>query len=180
MATRLTALAPTALLAALLLNPLLATPARATNFSALTQCTRAPVKAWMFFTVGHASLYRSDCHAPDPLAPPMRLAFGYNREVPGDAFGKSALAMIKRNVSATTFGQLEARINTFNSHYQTTTDGDLYTLDYDSDQSLVLKLNGTTLATERGAGFARAYFTIWFGDDPFSDELKKGLLPGSD
>ena len=169
----LIALAATLLLA----GTVLAGPARATNFDQLKQCSRAPVKAWMFFTVGHASLYRQNCDASDPLAPPLRLAFGYNRKVPGDAFAKSAKAMIKRNISEQEFDKLKSRIEAFDSHYQTTTDGDLYTLDYDTDQSLVLRLNGKVLATEQGADFAHAYFTIWFGKDPFSEDLKAGLLP---
>lgn len=179
MVKRSALIAPAALLAALVFNPLLAAPANATDFDSLTQCTKAPVKAWMFFTIGHASLYRADCQARDPLAPPLRLTFGYNRKVPGDAFGKSALAMIKRNISTANFNKLKDRIQAFDSHYQTTTDGDLYSLDYDSDQSLVLKLNGKTLATEHGADFAQTYFTIWFGKDPFSDDLKEELLPNS-
>ena len=166
--------------AVLLGTGVLAGPARATDFDHLNQCSRAPVKAWMFFTVGHASLYRQNCDAKNPLSPPLRLAFGYNRKVPGDAFAKSAKAMIKRNISDQEFDKLKGRIKAFDSHYQTTTDGDLYTLDYDTDQSLVLRLNGKVLATEKGADFAHAYFTIWFGKDPFSEDLKQGLLAHQD
>ncbi len=149
------------------------------DFDHLQRCSSSKVKALKFFTVGKASLFRQDCAATDPLAPPLRLAFGYNRAVPGDAFAKSARAMIKRNLNDTDWHALKARIDAFNQHYRTTRDGDLYTLDYHQDQSLVLKLNGETLAEEQGKAFARAYFTIWFGDDPYSEDLKQALLPDS-
>jgi len=154
--------------------------AGAGDFQAMSQCSTANVKALKFFNVGQASLYRQDCGARDPLAPPMRLAFGYNREVPGDAFAKAARKMIERNLSESDFAQLEKRIDAFNSHYRTTRDGDRYTLDYDRDQSMVLRLNGEKLAAEQGKTFAQAYFSIWFGDDPYSDNLKEALLSTGD
>ena len=41
---------------------------------------------------------------------------------------------------------------------------------------MVLRLNGEKLAEEQGEDFAQAYFSIWFGDDPYSDSLKEELL----
>ena len=160
----------------LLVIVVLGSGARAADFDGMTRCSSANVKALKVFNVGQASLFRADCAAADPLAPPMRLAFGYNREVPGDAFAKAARKMIERNVSEDTFEALKARIDAFNSQYQTTRDGDRYTLDYDDDQSMVLRLNGEKLAEEQGKDFAQAYFSIWFGDDPYSDDLKEELL----
>ena len=84
--------------------------------------------------------------------------------------------MIERNVGEDTFEALKERIDAFNSHYRTTRDGDRYTLDYNEDQSMVLRLNGEKLAEEQGEDFAQAYFSIWFGDDPYSDNLKEELL----
>lgn len=161
---------------ALLFALTLAGSANAADFDDMARCSSADVKALKVFNVGKASLFRADCSASDPLAPPMRLAFGYNREVPGDAFAKAARKMIERNVSEDTFESLKARIDAFNSHYRTTRDGDRYTLDYDQDQSVVLRLNGEKLAEEQGEAFAQAYFSIWFGEDPYSDDLKEELL----
>lgn len=161
---------------ALLLAVTVGSSASAADFDAMARCSSADVKALKVFNVGKASLFRTDCSAADPLTPPMRLAFGYNREVPGDAFAKAARKMIERNVSDATFDTLKERIDSFNSHYRTTRDGDRYTLDYDDDQSMVLRLNGEKLAEEQGRAFAQAYFSIWFGDDPYSDDLKEELL----
>jgi len=168
--------APLNLPLALLMAVTLGSSASAADFDNMARCSSADVKALKVFNVGKASLFRADCATAEPLAPPMRLAFGYNREVPGDAFAKAARKMIERNVSEDTFASLTSRIDRFNSHYRTTRDGDRYTLDYDEDQSLVLRLNGEKLAEEQGEAFAQAYFSIWFGDDPYSDNLKEELL----
>lgn len=122
---------------ALLVSVALGSGAHAADFEDMARCSSANVKALKVFNVGQASLFRADCSAADPLAPPMRLAFGYNR---------------------------------------TTRDGDRYTLDYDDDQSMVLRLNGEKLAEEQGEDFAQAYFSIWFGDDPYSDDLQEELF----
>lgn len=172
MAARASLILPLALLVPLTLG----SNASAADFDSMTRCSSAEVKALKVFNVGQASLFRADCDVVDPLAPPMRLAFGYNREVPGDAFAKAARKMIERNVAEDTFESLKSRIDSFNSHYRTTRDGDRYTLDYDEDQSLVLRLNGEKLAEEQGKAFAQAYFSIWFGEDPYSDDLKEELL----
>ncbi len=83
---------------ALLVSVALGSGAHAADFDDMARCSSADVKALKVFNVGQASLFRADCSAADPLAPPMRLAFGYNREVPGDAFAKAARKMIERNV----------------------------------------------------------------------------------
>ncbi len=168
--------APLSPLVPVLLGLALTGTGNAADFDAMARCSSADVKALKVFNVGRAALFRQDCGADDPLSPPVRLAFGYNREVPGDAFAKAARKMIERNVSDATFERLKQRIDTFNRHYRTTRDGDRYTLDYDSDHSLVLRLNGEKLAEEQGRDFAQAYFAIWFGADPYSDDLKDALL----
>lgn len=172
MAARASLSLPLSLLLALTLSG----GASAAEFDAMARCSSAKVQALKIFNVGQASLFRADCSVSDPLAPPVRLAFGYNREVPGDAFAKAARKMIERNVSTDTFEALKARIDRFNSYYRTTREGDRYTLDYAKGHSLVLRLNGEKLVEEQGEAFAQAYFSIWFGEDPYSEDLKEQLL----
>lgn len=138
-------------------------------------CTRSDVKALRFITVGEATLSRHDCQGDDMQTPPLRLTFRYFRDVPGDAFAKAALNFLEKNLSKTEFDRFQARFRQFNSHYQDIGDGDAYTLTYRAD-SLTLALNGTPLATEKGATFARYYLRIWFGETPYSGALKENLL----
>ncbi|WP_370519506.1 chalcone isomerase family protein [Alcanivorax sp. DP30] len=139
------------------------------------RCHRADVKALKVFTVGEASLYRENCNAADLLAPPLKLAFRYFRDVPGDAFGKAAMHFLEKNLDESRFERLEPELATFNQYYQDVGDGDQYTLTYD-DGALTLALNGKALTKQSGDDFAHAYLTIWFGPDPYSPAMKESLL----
>lgn len=139
------------------------------------QCQRADVKALKVFTVGEAALYRKDCNVDDLLTPPVKLAFRYFREVPGDAFGKAAMHFLEKNLSESEFDAMKGDLASFNQHYQDVDDGDRYTLVY-QDSGLTLGLNGQRLTAQEGDDFARAYLTIWFGPTPYSTAMKETLL----
>ncbi|MQX53378.1 chalcone isomerase family protein [Alcanivorax sediminis] len=150
-------------------------PAASQESSPWQRCNRADVKALKVFTVGEAALYRQNCDAADLLAPPLKLSFRYFREVPGDAFGKAAMHFLEKNLPASQFTRLEPELKSFNQHYQDVDDGDRYVLVYE-DGGLTLTLNGQALAEQQGDDFARAYLTIWFGQDPYSETMKETLL----
>jgi hypothetical protein len=125
--------------------------------------------------VGEARLLRRDCNVDDLLAAPMRLEFSYNREVPGDAFAKAALNFLEKNLNDRDFEQLKPRFERFNSHYRDIGDGDTYAMIY-QDEQLLLMLNDKPLTEEKGDRFAKAYLRIWFGEKPYSNNLKQALL----
>lgn len=138
-------------------------------------CHRSDVKALRFITVGEARLLRQDCNVDDLLAAPMRLEFSYHREVPGDAFAKAAMNFLEKNLNDSDFNQLKPRFERFNSHYRDIGDGDTYAMVY-QDEQLLLMLNDEPLTEEQGDRFARAYLRIWFGENPYSNNLKQALL----
>ncbi len=143
----------------------------------LNPCRSAPVKALRFIEVGMATLWRDDCvSGRASLHPPVLLEFAYQRDVPGSAFSKAAMAMVERNVSDTAFAGLKARLERFNSHYRDIGDGDRYQLRYLAGGELELLLNNEVLTREQGHDFALAYLNIWFGPQPYSESLKKQLL----
>ena len=167
----------TLLVALLPLTVHAAPPAPAHFFAedvSLTECGTGEVRALRFFRVGQATLASARCDGD--LNPPLRLVFRYRREVPGDAFGKAAEAMIGRNMTDDAFQQLKPRLQAFNSHYRDIGADDVYQLDYDADGRLLLSLNDQPLVMEQGDDFARAYLKIWFGERPYSADLKQALL----
>lgn len=141
-----------------------------------SECTRSDVRALRFIRVGEASLSKPDCSEGELLEPPMRLEFGYFRDVPGDAFGKAADNFLRKNMSDDTYNEFSVRFDEFNQQYVDIGDGDTYSLTYLENGELVLGLNGTELYRESGHEFAELYFTIWFGDDPYATRLKNNLL----
>ena len=141
------------------------------------QCSQAPVVALAFFTVGEVSLARPDCALQAQWSePPLQLTFAYHHAVPGDAFARSSLEMIRRNIDPGTFARLEPRLRAFNSVYRDIDAGDAYRLRYLHGDRVELWLNDTLLTQEQGKDFALAYLSIWFGQDPYSDKMKRLLL----
>jgi hypothetical protein len=144
----------------------------------LQRCSDAEVKALVVFKVAYASVFMPDCTAltSDFYGSIKQLSFEYQREVPGDAFTKSAANFLKKNLAPETWTALEDKINAFNAHYKDIGPGDRYDLVYLPEQGLRLLLNDELLATESDPVLAKAYFTIWFGDKPFDKSLKAKLL----
>jgi len=144
----------------------------------LQRCSSAEVKALVVFKVGFASVFMPDCAAltANFYGSIKQLSFEYEREVPGDAFAKSAANFLKKNLAPEAWTALEAKINAFNAHYKDIGPGDRYDLVYLPEQGLRLLLNDELLATESDPQLAQAYFTIWFGDKPFDKGLKSRLL----
>ena len=172
---QLLALSGAALLA---LSAVAATPHTTASAEPATwkACHRSDVRALRFIRVGQATLWRQSCTDEDLLSPPLRLEFRYFREVPGDAFAKAADNFLQRNLDDAAYQALEARLAEFNSHYQDIDDGDSYTLTSRPDGTLQLALNNRQLTLQQGDDFARAYMTIWFGEQPYSRQLKRNLL----
>lgn len=142
----------------------------------LQPCSAAQVKAWMMFRVARANVYLPDCEKLSrPLDPPVALRFAYQREVPARGFTESANEMLERNLAEKEFQALEDTIRNFNAQYRDVDDGDTYYM-LRTEDSLTLWLNGEKLASVENPELARVYFRIWFGDDPFSDSLRKDLL----
>ena len=82
---------------------------------------------------------------------------------------------LEKNLNDRDFEQLKPRFEGFNSHYQDIGDGDTYAMVY-QDEQLLLMLNDEPLTNEQGDRFARAYLRIWFGENPYSNNLKEALL----
>lgn len=150
-----------------------ALPAR---ISTMTQCSRAELKAFRWIHVGYAALYLQNCRNASEIfsASPKRLRFLYQRSIPARAFRESSEEYLRINLGSR-FDQWRQSFRQFNSHYRDVGEGDYYELVYD-ENGLKLLLNDQLLATLPDPQQASAYFTIWFGEEPFSEDLKKALL----
>jgi len=107
---------------------------------------------------------------------PKRLEFSYFWEIPGPEFGKAGEKILVRNVDGRTMAALRDRLDRINDAYRDVKPGDRYALTYRPGKGTELSLNGEPLLTVEGADFAAAYFSIWLGEKPIDDGLKKELL----
>ncbi len=71
---------------------------------------------------------------------------------------------------------LQARINTFNSLFNTVRKGDEIRLDYLPEEGTGVWINGNLKGVVKGADFNRALLKIWLGKKPADVDLKEEML----
>jgi hypothetical protein len=135
----------------------------------------------VFFKAYVAALYLApDVETERVLADvPRRLEIEYFWEIPAHLFVEATREGIEKNVDRATFEAIAPRIERFNSFYADVRPGDRYQLTYRPGVGTELALNGEPRGLVEGADFAAALFSIWLGDDPFSESMKQQLLVGS-
>jgi hypothetical protein len=103
------------------------------------------------------------------------LRFVYDKSIPAKAFKDTSEEYLKINLGPRYFAW-KTKFDKFNSYYQDIKEGDYYDLIYDPKSGLQLNLNNKTLTVLNDPLQSLAYLNIWFGKEPFSDELKDSLL----
>ena len=148
-----------------------------TRNARLSRCSRAELKAFRLIHVGNAALYLDDCKKIGDIfsADPKHLRFLYEKAIPAKAFKEASEEYLKINLGQK-YTAWQPAFAQFNSHYQDIKEGDYYDLIYDPKTGLQLNLNNKPLAALNDPEQSLAYLTIWFGKEPFSEELKESLL----
>jgi hypothetical protein len=133
---------------------------------------------WMVFKVYEGALYLERGADPrDPLADISKsLQLTYSRGLTAEQFVKSGDAFLRKNTTPDEWDALADRLARLNAAYRDVEKGDTYALSYTPDGGTTLALNGRPLVTIEGADFARAYFSIWLGDNPTKAKFKEALL----
>lgn len=152
-------------------------PTLQTREGKLIQCSQAEIKAFNLFEVGNAALYLDNCiNSGDIFSKsPKQLRLVYSKAIPGKAFKEGVEEYLKINLGERYPGWEQA-FNDFDSHYRDIKEGDYYDLVFDPQTGLQLFLNKKLLGTLQDIEQALAYFNVWFGKEPFSEELKNELL----
>jgi hypothetical protein len=107
---------------------------------------------------------------------PKRMEFSYFWSIPGEEFGKAGEKILARNVDEKTLERLRSRLDRIDRAYKDIRPGDRYALTYVPCRGTELSYNSVPLTVIEGADFAAAYFSIWLGEKPLDDGLKKELL----
>ncbi len=143
----------------------------------LKLCSQAELKAFKLIHVGNAGLYLEDCNQVLDVfsLTPKRLRFLYDTSIPAKAFREASVEYLEINLGEK-FNQWKTTFEQFNNQYQDVKAGDIYDLIYDPLKGLLLQLNGQDLGTLQDPEIALAYLNVWFGNKPFSEDLKETLL----
>jgi hypothetical protein len=134
---------------------------------------------YMYVVKGYvAALYVDrEVAATDVLADvPKRLEINYFWDLEGKAIGDAGEQLVARNVDAAALKRLQPQLAQIRSLYEDVRPGDRYALTYVPGRGTELALNGKVLGVMPGSEFARAYFSIWLGEQPMDVALRNQLL----
>lgn len=146
-----------------------------TELGNLSRCSQTEVSVMKFISVADAALYSEDCSQLPALAEHLQLSFIYHREIAGEDFIEAAETLLRRNLTAEEYTQIETDLNAFNQSYQSVQDGDRYDVRRSKNGLFLLK-NGHVISHHSSTVLGQVYYLIWFGDKPFNEKLKAALL----
>jgi hypothetical protein len=125
-----------------------------------------------------AALWTAPADA-DPLGEaPRRIAFRYRRAFTAAELAEATTATLGRSLPQAERDALAADLARLNALYQDVVAGDLLQLTYLPGVGTEVALAGTVRGVVGDAGFARALFAIWLGDDPVDARFRAALLGG--
>lgn len=105
-----------------------------------------------------------------------RIEMQYFWGVPARDLAAGSDAMLAVNLSPERYAAVKEKVTYLHRCYEDVAAGDRVALEYVPAAGTTLSRNGKTLGTVAGADFAAAYFTIWLGERPMDDGLKRKLL----
>ena len=141
--------------------------------------TGVAVLNWaLFFDVYAGAFYLPKGVAGESWAENIskRLEFYYFRSFTAEDFSTSSDKLLRENLSATEYQQLEPRLQEFYRFFRDIKPGDRYSLTYRPAAGTELRLNGELLGLTPGADFAVAYYGIWLGPKPLDEAFRDRLL----
>ena len=135
------------------------------------------IKSFAFFKVCAAGFYREESNNKDILDDvPKHLEVSYFVRIPGTKLSKFTTKIMKHNVSASEFQQLQEKIKIMNNYFVDLKPGDRFALTYIPETGCKFVFNGKLIGMIEGASFSRALFSVWIGSKPFDQRLKSKIL----
>ena len=110
---------------------------------------------------------------------PKRLEYYFYRDMKAEDFRSTGAPLMAQNVGNAVTERLKPQLTAFNELYRDVKKTQRYTITYIPGMGTELGLEGESLGWVPGSDFAAAYFAIWLGPNPVSEELKEGLLDSS-
>ncbi len=80
------------------------------------------------------------------------------------------------NLSSGELNALSESIQQFNGMFDTLVEGDRVEMDYVPEKGVKVTINGAVKGTVAGSEFRKALLSIWLGENPVTDSLKKAML----
>lgn len=125
-----------------------------------------------------AALYLGAGHSGKELFDdiPKCLQIDYFHNIPAQGFIKATQHGLEANLSTGEIESLRPQIDRLYACYKDIKKRDRYSFIYIPGLGVELVLNGETLCRFDGVAFANAVLSIWLGENPLDEHLKKHLL----
>jgi hypothetical protein len=109
---------------------------------------------------------------------PKLLELSYQRKFKAEDLVSSSDKLLRKTLSPEQYQAIAERLKVFFQLFRDIRSGDRYTLVYHPTIGTELRLNGQALGSVPGHNFAVAYFGLWFGSQPISENFRDRLLGG--
>ncbi len=136
------------------------------------------LKRFLTFRVVTVDLYiAAEYKKEDVLSDiPKRLEVNYHVNIPKQELDRATIKGIKQNFNQEELAALMPQINLINSYYPDVKSGDQITITYVPGLGSQVQLNGQVKGIVPGRDFAKAFFSIWVGENPVDKRAKLKLL----
>ncbi len=111
---------------------------------------------------------------------PKRLEVNYHVNIPKVELDRATIKGIKQNYTQEQLTALMPQIDQINSYYPDIKSGDQIAVTYVPGAGSEVELNGQVKGVVPGDDFAKAFFSIWIGENPVDKQAKLKLLGQKD
>jgi len=105
-----------------------------------------------------------------------RIDIHYFHHTPKSLMIRVANETLKKNLSADRYTELLPKIEQLHNAYRNGKKGSFASIIHTPGEGLAYCFDNEPVLTIEGDDFANAYFTIWLGEEPSSQTVKKGML----
>ncbi len=140
------------------------------------------IKKFLTFRVVTVELYIADEYKKEDVLSdiPKRLEVNYHVNIPKQELYRATIKGIKQNFSEEQLKTLMPQIKQINSYYPNVKSGDQIAVTYVPGLGSQVQFNGQIKGVVPGRAFAKAFFSIWVGENPVDKQAKLKLLGKKD
>jgi len=145
------------------------------------QLSGAALLTWaVFFDVYVGAFYLPDGQPGSRWSDdvPKLLEISYLRNFTAEDISSSSDKLLRAKLPPDEYQALAERLGQFYQLFRDINEGDRYSLVYHPRIGTELRLNGRSLGSVAGHDFAVAYFGLWIGPEPISENFRDRLLGG--
>lgn len=136
------------------------------------------LKRFLMFRVVAVDLYVAKGYKAEDVLDdiPKRIEVNYFVDIPKHELHRATLSGIEKNLAKKQLIDLMPKIQQINSYYPSVQPGDQIAVTYLPQVGSKVEVNGQLKGIIAGEDFARAFFSIWVGQNPVDERAKRQLL----